>query len=692
MRKLAAAALLFLPAIPRSEGAPQDDKLKLEYLEGVNLHEITIFVQRKTGYKFLWTEEIGLKNKKVYFRSKEAISDKDVIFRIYQSFLQVNDLFLVPVIGSNPTDFVFKIQVGATISKRPVPVEEGKVSPMDKVVTRVFPLKYVSPRDVHTALINMVSFPNVILPIESAGVLLITDYDYNIQRFERIIDQMDRPKPGIELRKVELRYALASDVAEMMTKLKITEDPTRFGGGVRIDPTTGARAGTTGGDRVQVQADKRTNSVIIVADVNIIDQVEKMVRDLDTETGFETSGIYIVHLKHTNAADLSRTLNSIYGISVDKDGVPTGSGGVRPGQPTGPSTTPTTTTSTSGGSSGPTGTEPKIVADARTNSIMIITDRNTFRQLDALIKRLDTRRPQVLIKATVVEVRSNDNFDFGVELARLADPDGSTELVGRTSFKHSTLTLDSTNNTFSITPIDTTGVTLAILKDKIGNIAAMLKASELKEKVSVLDEPEVTTADNGTAKMTLKNQEPTLTQSFVQGSGTPVTTFNKYEDAETTLQISPHISEFGYLRLETTIKIEKFVGVPPITGAPPPKATREITTNSILVPNGRTIVIGGIITQDDADTVEGVPILQHIPLLGLFFKRTVKKQQYRTLYIFITPYILYDEAMGDLSGLSKERRDEIERLRGAALSRLQLDGPPQLVPRSTYRFSRRRED
>ncbi len=682
MRKLAWAALLLVPGA----GEAQDDKLKLEYLEGVNLHEITIFVQRKTGYKFLWTEDIGLKNKKVYFRSKEPITDAAIVFRVYNSFLQVNDLFLVPVIGSGEKDMVFKIQVGATISKRAVEMAEGKVTPTDKVVTRVFSLRYVSPRDVHTALINMVSFPNVILPIESAGVLLVTDYDYNIQRFERVIDQMDRPKPGIELRRIELKYALASDVADMMTKLKITEDPGRLGHGIRVDPTTGARTGAGTSDRVQVQADKRTNSVIIVADVNIIEQVEKMVRDLDTETGFETSGVFIVYLKHTNAADISKTLNSIYGISVDKDGIPTGSGGARPGQPTGPTTTPTTTSS-SGGST--TGNEPKIVADARTNSVMIITDRNTARQLEALIKRLDTRRPQVLLKATVVEVRSTDSFDFGVELARLADPDGSTELVGRTAFKNSTLALDSTTNTFAITPIDTTGITLALIKDKIGNIAALIKASELKEKVSVLDEPEVTTADNGTAKMTLQNQEPVLQTTFQGTSGTPVTSFSKYEPAETTLQISPHISEFGYLRLETTIKIEKFVGAAPASGAPPPKTTREITTNSILVPNGRTIVIGGIITQDYTDTVEGVPILQHIPLLGILFRRTVKKQQYRTLYIFITPYILYDDAFGDISGLSKDRRDEIERLRGATMDRLQLDGPPKLVPRSTYRFSTR---
>ncbi|MBI2900976.1 MAG: hypothetical protein HYY17_12390 [Planctomycetes bacterium] len=692
MRKLAWAAVLIVPFLQTTgEAQDRDDKLKLEYLEGVNLHEITIFVQKKTGYKFLWGEDVQLKNKKVYFRSKEPITDAQVIFRIYQSFLQVNDLLLVQVHGKDAKDPVFKIQLGTTLSKRATRFEEGKVSPEDRVVTRVFSLRYVSPRDVHTALINMTTFPNAILPIESASVLLITDYDYNIQRFERIIEQMDRPRPGVELRRVELKYALASDVAEMWTKLQtgFSSRTTTTGGRPVVQPTD-SRGVPTGGEQVQVVPDKRTNSVLIVADVNIIDQVEKMIRELDSETGFETSGVYIVHLKHSNAADISKTLNAIYGVSVDQSGMPSGGGGSRPGQPTGPATTPTTPTTSSTGSA-PTGNEPKIVADTRTNSIMIITDRNTFKTLEELIRRLDSRRPQVLIKATVVEVRSKDNFDFGVELARVADPTGSLELIGRTKLLGTTLTADTSTNTFSLTPVDTTGLTLALIKDKIGNIAALIKASQLKEKVSVLDEPEVTTADNGTAEMKVTNEVPVLQTTFQGTSGTPVTTFNKMEKAETTLSISPHISEGGYLRLETTIKIEKFTGESTDKTIPPPKTTREIKTNSIMVPNGRTIVIGGIVSQDDTDSVLGIPILSDIPIIGLLFRSNTKTQQYRTLYIFITPYILYDDNFGDIASLSGERKDEIERMRGETMRRLQLDGPPRLAPRSTYRFSRRGE-
>ena len=329
------AAVLFVVLVAASPGSlsAQDEKIEElgANLPGVNLHDLTLMVQKLTNRKFLWTEELGLRNKRVNFLAPEPIKGSENIFRVYQHFLQVNDLILVPVAGSGEESPVYKIQLASTGPKRAVPFESEKVTPDDRFVSRLFHLKHVSPRDVHAALINMVTFPQGILAIESAGILLCTDYDYNVQRMERIIEEMDKPKPDIILKRVVLKNALASEVEQIMNNLSQVILASSGGSG-GIPGRSGRPSTSTKTDQLKIVADTRTNSVIVLASFNRIDQIVEIVRELDSETGFETSGIYIHHLKHTDAIDIARTLNAMYKISIDESGVPSGGEGSRPGE------------------------------------------------------------------------------------------------------------------------------------------------------------------------------------------------------------------------------------------------------------------------------------------------------------------------------------------------------------------------
>jgi general secretion pathway protein D len=467
--------------------------------------------------------------------------------------------------------------------------------------------------------------------------------------------------------------------------------------GRQTQPRVAGVPGVGGGqESVQVVADKRTNSIVILAEPNRLPQLEEIVKKLDSESQFETSGIYVSHLRHTNALDIARTLNAMYRISIDDKGVPSGGsvGGqaAKPGQAVAPAGTQVPPLSSSSSSYGSqlTGTEPTIVADIRSNSVIMVTDRNTYKTLDQIIHRLDQRRPQVLIKATVVEIRTNNKFDLGMELNNLYNPKGRTVGGMRSQFGQSAIVPDTTNNVFNITPVDTPGITLLTLKDRIGNIGAMLKALSEKTKVSILDEPEAATNDNGSAQMKVTSQVPVL-QTTVTGTGVAQTTFNRFETAETTLSISPHISEGGYLRLETGVKIEKFTKESNDPTIPPPKSSREITTKEIMIPSGGTMVIGGIVTQDNSNTVSSVPGLGEIPLLGFLFRREQESMDKVTLYIFLTPYILYDYGFGDYRDLTRERKGDIERLRGEVLRGLNVDIRAERLPESTFRFQSPRD-
>ncbi|HZF00246.1 MAG TPA: secretin N-terminal domain-containing protein [Planctomycetota bacterium] len=662
---------------------PADDRKLGGVLQDVNLHDLTVAVQRITKKTIIWTEDLGLRNKRVHFISDKPIADDpEVLWKAYQSILQVSDLTLNSL--GKEGEELYKLKPAPVAGKGNVPVQTGAVNiPEDRFVTRIFQLQFVSPRDVQASLINMASFPQNILSIESAGLLIATDFDFNIKRFEDIIKIIDVKKPDIELKMIPLKNAIATEIEQMMGGLV----QTLIGrtAGPRVPGVPGVPQ-VGGSESVKVVADKRTNSVVLLAEPNRLPQLEEIVKRLDAETQFETSGIYISHLRHTNALDIVKTLNAMYRIGVSDQGVPSGGGqgAVRPGQAVGPTALPPPSMGGSQ-SSQLTGSEPTIVADVRSNSVIIVTDRNTYRTLEQIIRRLDQRRPQVLIKATVVEITANDTFDLGVELKHLEDPNGRLIGGGGTSFGLSQTTADPTTNSFSVLPNATPGLTLLALKDRIGNIPALLHALESKARVSILDQPEAATNDNGIAEISVKVQVP-VTTNTITGTGISQTTFSRFEEASTTLTISPHISEGGYLRLETKVKIEKFTGTSADPNIPPPKTSREISTKEIMIPNGGTMVIGGIVTQDKSDSTSNVPLLGQIPLLGWLFRRDQNTDDKRTLYIFLTPYILYDYGFGDHRDLSRDRKAEIDRVRGTPLEGLNIESKPELEPRSNFRF------
>ncbi len=650
------------------------DKTESPDWRNVTLGQVTEAVQKKTKKRILFDEQVqtAFMQKKVRFLSDKAITTPEEFWAVYQSMLEINGLVAIP--SGKEGEEIWKLTAVTVAGRKGTPFDTGGKQPTDAFVTRLFSLKYVDVRQVHAALINLAQ-PQSIVPVDGAGVLIITDYDTNIAKCEKIIAQLDVKKPDIAFEMIQLQNALSSDVEQMLNTLVQTLILRQGGGRIPVAP------GLSNQEQVKIVADKRTNSIVVLAEPNRMEQIKDLVGRLDRQAPFETSGIWVKHLRHTNAVDMSRTLNALYKIGVDEKGIPQGGQSLKPNQqvgPTGGQPQPATS------SANLTGAEPTIVADMRANSLIIITDRNTYKTLSDIVSKLDNIRPQVHITATVVEIRSEDGVDIGIELNRVVDPANHVTGIMRSAFGQSVI--QQSGNTFNVVPLDTQGITLAIVKDSIFNIAAQLKARKSKVSIDVLDQPEATTSDNGVATMTVKQQVPVL-QTTVTGTGVAQTTFSRFEEASTILTISPHISEGGYLRLETKVQIEKFLqSSTPDPTIPPPKSTRTIETKDVRIGSSRTAVIGGIVTSDKSKTVTSVPFLGDVPILGELFKRTQDTNIQRTLYIFITPYILYDEAAGDYKELTQSRMTEIEDLRGGPLKGLSVNGRKDPQPASSFRF------
>jgi general secretion pathway protein D len=159
--------------------------------------------------------------------------------------------------------------------------------------------------------------------------------------------------------------------------------------------------------------------------------------------------------------------------------------------------------------------------------------------------------------------------------------------------------------------------------------------------------------DNEEATIASIRQEPTTTTSLGGGGegSRDVTSFGGYEDAGTTLTVTPRISEGGYLRLEYEVQLSAFDGTGS-DGIPPPKIENNVASSASL-PTDFTIVVGGIEVDTKRKTVVKVPLLGDIPLFGHLFRDTNKNDATTRLYVFITPKIMRDETFDDLRLLTR---------------------------------------
>jgi general secretion pathway protein D len=713
---LLAALLLPLPAFPQAPGAPgaanQDipadpgASLNLNFPEGVPLEMFIRAAELYTKKRFIFQDE-SVKKKTIIIYGEHSDFPMEHFFSLFQTILAMNDFTITPLPdpSSETADpIAYKILQTQKATAQPTPVlnaQEVVELPFDeRWVSGIFKLKHINPTEIAPTLVNFVSNPKGIIPLPSAGVLLVNDLGLNVKRVEKILRIMDVKGPDIRMEVIKLKWAIATSIEPQLSRLVQTIMRTR----VR-PPQPG---GQPGQETLEIVADQRTNSLIVVAEQNRIDEILKMIRKLDSgEIPAQTRGIHIYRLKNTNAAPLSDILNRVYqGIMGASYGSRYGSGygygyGSYGGYPGGYSpyagAAGTSTPYGAGyspygyspygygagfGAGGFPGGEypPTIVPDEQNNAIIVASDYYKFQDLSKIIEKLDVRRPQVLLEVAFVEVSGDDTLDLGIELATIGRPGDSARGFAATNFSMSRLVdTDADLIPDARLPIVNPGVIAGVFKDRVGNIPALLYALERQGKINVLQVPSTVTSDNQIAELTVGDERPTATFTQTQ-SGNDSRTFRGFEKAGVTVKITPHISEERYLRLETEVSVADFAGQTADPVLPPAKTTRELKV-AVSVPNEHTIVVGGLTKSADRDDVSGVPLLMDIPGIGAAFRHSINTRERRTLYVFITPHIFSDEDFLDYKRASESRRKTIQDLTGHQVGVAPREqGVPQYLP------------
>ena len=291
-----------------------------------------------------------------------------------------------------------------------------------------------------------------------------------------------------------------------------------------------------------------------------------------------------------------------------------------------------------------------LTVDEHTNSIIAAGPRAFHEQLRQLLDQVDQRRPQVLIEMTLVAATLSDSLALGVELESLDLGDGIDYLLF-SSFNLSSI--DPVSGQRALSPgLGANGILLTP-----NQVPIVIKALATHGDVRVLSTPRILVADN--AQGVLRNVDEAPFTSVNASDTVATTSFAGFESAGTTLMVRPHVSEGDHLLLEYDLTFSSFSGPASDATAPPPRTTNSFNS-TVEVPDGYTVVIGGLTVENDSDSISEVPFLGRIPGLGLLFQSNTRARTRTKIYAFIRPVILRDDQFEHLKFISARDLDAAE--------------------------------
>ncbi len=309
------------------------------------------------------------------------------------------------------------------------------------------------------------------------------------------------------------------------------------------------------------------------------------------------------------------------------------------------------------------------------NAIVLRGTPAAIKAVEPLIAQLDVRRPQVLIEAAIVEISGDQAEQLAVQLgvgaAAINRADGAA-----TSFTQLGLPL---TNLLALIGNPAAGAVLSNGGSaNIGlgdNFSVLLQALGQSTRANLLSTPSLTTLDNEPAEIVVGQNVPFRTGSFTTSGNTtnPFTTIER-QDVGLTLRVVPRIHEGNVVRLEIAQETSSLVDA--VTGAADLITNRRSIQTTVLADDGQTIVLGGLISDDRIRTRSQVPILGDIPIAGELFKSRKESQVKRTLFVFLKPTILRDQAAAQAvteAKYARVRYDEARLGKGAPM----LLEPPQ---------------
>lgn len=479
-------------------------------------------------------------------------------------------------------------------------------------VTTVISLKNFNVRMLAVALKNLSSRNGNADMLVGMNALVVRDSADRVKKIIEIINTLEAEAAGYEVRSIPIKNGLASNVEKIVTKL-YSELQKSFM--AAADPV--------------IVADDYSNVLVIAAKESDFERINYIIDQVDSPSSLSSSQPKVFYLNHSKAEDVEQVMNKLLSSVSD------------------PKTQAIV--------------KSQVAADKATNSIIVVGDLELYKNVEALIEKLDIPRRQVYVEALIIETTLDSGNRFGVEWQGTF---GSESGVGSIGYFNETGGL---NNLIGSTlgdgsmPSMAGGFNLGVLGDiieyngvKFPSLGLLVNAIKSASGINILSNPQILTLDNAEAEVFAGENRPFLTSSRLDSNDNQVQSY-EYRDVGVKLKITPNISSNDYVTLAIDQEVKK------VTAAADGKATQPITLTrstktTVKIKDGSMVVISGLMKDDSAEEHSAVPGLSRIPLLGWLFKNHNTSFEKTNLMVFITAQIIGNH--DDAESLSERKRQE----------------------------------
>lgn len=614
--------------------------------------DIRAFVQdaaRVTGQTFIVD---GRVNGKVSVVTDRPLSRSEY-FEVFLSTLRANGLVAIPIRGGG-----YRVQPSDGAATQPTRVG-SRAATSSQFVTEVFRLRSIDATSAVETLRPLVSREGSLTANKSANSLVVADYADNIRRIRDLIRQIDRDSAATQI--VALNNAGAREIATALQGLA-------------------GQGGEGGRSPVSIAAIDSSNAIALRGDPTSVARFAAMAKQLDAraQSGAE---IRVYRLEHANAATLLETVQSLIGggqggssssIDVPPVAAPVAGGGAAP------VVAPIVASSSGPGGNGIGGRGPVVVTRYEgTNALIIAANPDVQRTLGELIRQLDTRPEQVLVEAIVVEIGNEAAKKLGVQflvggkdapfaatnysnatpnILTIAGAIGAEELTRTTTTVNGNTTTTATNSALGDSLQEAAAASILSATGGFGGFAldigknaifgTIINAIAADTESNLLATPHIVTLNNQKAKFLVGQEVPVSTGEQLSANFENAFRTVQRQEVGIKLEVTPQVNAQGDVKLFLKQEVSSVAGPVSSRSSDLILNKREFET-TLTVGDGQLLAIGGLLNDDERRTIERIPLLSDIPIIGELFKSRSRSRSKTNLMVFIRPTILRSREDGD---------------------------------------------
>lgn len=643
----------------------------------------------------------------INLKSHTRLTEQEALEAI-EAILSMSNVTLVPM-GDK---FLRAVQTGQARQEgmeisRGIP-EQG-FRETDKLISQIFTVQYIELQEIQPIIQSLLHGYGKIQPLERANSLMVTDTEANLARVTELLEFLDQPvEAKIETRIYEIKFAKASEISgklnELIADSQAKEERPQIAvaeaapsiptppGVIRARQAQAAAEGQAGSEveaamqmaergivsgKVKIIADDRTNILFVISRTENFVFFDRIVDVLDRQVDPAIT-VRVIALEYAKADEISGILNEFIGAATAQT-----EGSAAPGA-AGPSDTDAGATDArsqalrdfiaqrtqqqqqaaaaqnaqTGGAAaiGRLSQDTKILADKRTNSLLMMGKPDDLKVLEDLIDHLDIMLAQVVIEAVIIEVGLSDEIKSGIDWIQksmMAYGEAVKGPGGGISVTEPILTWGGGTAMGAGTPRDAGTVTDQSLIPPGGlswytsifdlNIDAVIRMAQSSRDSQILSTPVIVTTDNTEAKIIASTQRPVVNTTSTTDGGSIRSSY-EYRDIGINLTVTPRINPQRMVVMEVNQTADDVAGEVLIDGNSVPEITKRELNATVAVGDRSTIVLGGLILNRNASSETKIPFIGDIPVIGRLFKFKSNTDQRSELVVLLTPYVLMTPA------------------------------------------------